>query len=59
MRVPWLVVGLLAGIVGVCLVLPCCSDSTGGNQTVVIIGGLVGGLLLGVVLDSAHPRHKP
>jgi hypothetical protein len=57
MRVPWLAVGLLAGIVAMCLLLPACSDLSGTVQTVVIVASLLSGLIFGIVLDDWHrPR---
>lgn len=58
MRVPWLAVGVGIGILAVALLLPACSDLTGTIQTIVVIGGLLCGLVLGVVLDDFNRKKR-
>ena len=57
MRVPWPAVSLVIGVVAMGLLPPMCSDSTGTTQAGVIVTSLLGGLLLGFILDDVNrPR---
>ena len=52
-RFPWIFVGLQLGIIAMVLILPACSDSRGIIQTNVILGCLIGGPILGAIVDFA------
>ena len=58
MRIPWLMVGTLGGIVVAAFLLLLVVDSTFGTQKVVIVGSLFGGLLVGFLLDYAMNSPK-
>ena len=53
-RLPWMFFGLLVGIVVMVLLLPAVSDSTGTVQTVVILICLIGGPILGLLIDLGN-----
>jgi uncharacterized membrane protein YeaQ/YmgE (transglycosylase-associated protein family) len=59
MRIPWLGVGLLGGILAGMLILPLCSDSTGSIQSAVIVMSLLGGLVAGFLLDALNSQAQP
>jgi hypothetical protein len=59
MRIPWLIVGMLGGVVVYGLILPAISDSRGVLQLQWAIACLIGGLLAGFVLDGIYNPPGP
>jgi hypothetical protein len=59
MRIPWLVVGTLGGLVVYGFILPGISDSRGVGQLQWAIACLIGGLLAGFVLDGIYNPPRP
>jgi hypothetical protein len=59
MRVRWLIVGTIVGIVGTMLLLPAISDETGALQSAVVILCPLAGLGFGFLLDSCNPPSGP
>jgi hypothetical protein len=51
-RIPWLLVGLVCGLVGLSLLWPTLSDLSGELHIIVLIACIGSGVLLGFVLDA-------
>jgi hypothetical protein len=51
-RIPWLIVGLFFGLIGLALLWPAVNDPFGELDIIVLTICIGGGLLLGVVLDA-------
>lgn len=55
-RLPYMFLGLLVGFVAVIVLLPAFSDSSGQTQTTLILGCLIGGPVLGLILELREVR---
>jgi hypothetical protein len=59
-RIPWLLVGLVCGLIGLALLWPTLCDLSGELHIIVLIACIGSGVLLGFVLDAViHDKaHK-